>query len=108
MLLFTDKSFFNTMSVRRNLQHLKALERAPHGTLAFRYCLLKRCKVIPHNKALDGLEFNIPLPPLPEQRRSAGILSAANRKLELERMRKEKLERVKMELMNELPRGKRV
>ncbi len=45
---------------------------------------------------------------LEEQRRITEILSAADRKLELERRRKEKLERVKKGLMNELPRGKRV
>ncbi len=95
------------MSDRRNLQHLKALKRAPHGTLAFRSYLLKRCRVIPHNKVFGGLELNIPLPPLPEQRRIAGILSAADRKLELERRRKEKLERVKKGLMNELLTGRK-
>ena len=49
----------------------------------------------------------IPLPPLPEQRRIAEILSAVDRKLELERMRKEKLERVKNGLMNELLTGRK-
>ena len=48
-----------------------------------------------------------PLPPLPEQRRIAEILSAADRKLELERRRKEKLERVKKGLMNELLTGRK-
>ena len=37
-----------------------------------------------------------------EQRRIAEILSAADRKLELDRRRKEKLERVKKGLMNDL------
>ncbi len=48
---------------KKNLQHLKALERAPHGTLAFRSYLLNRVRVIPHNKAFGGLELNIPLSP---------------------------------------------
>ena len=52
---------------RKNLQHLKALERALHGTLAFRSYLLKKCRVVLHNKAFGGL--NSPFPPLPEQRR---------------------------------------
>ncbi|MBU4076585.1 MAG: restriction endonuclease subunit S [Euryarchaeota archaeon] len=52
-------------------------------------------------------KIKIPLPPLPEQRRIAEILSAADRKLELERRRKEKLERVKKGLMNELLTGKK-
>ncbi len=55
----------------------------------------------------DEHELKIPLPLLPEQRRIADILSAADRKLELERRRKEKLERVKMGLMNELLTGRK-
>jgi len=51
--------------------------------------------------------FKIPIPPLPEQRRIAEILSAVDRKLELERRRKEKLERVKKGLMNELLTGRK-
>ncbi len=51
--------------------------------------------------------YNIPLPPLPEQRGIAEILSAVDRKLELERRRKEKLERVKKGLMNELLTGRK-
>lgn len=42
-----------------------------------------------------------------EQRRIAEILSAVDRKLELERRRKEKLERVKKGLMNELLTGRK-
>jgi hypothetical protein len=95
------------MSCGTKLQNLKALERALHGTLAFRSYLLKRCRVILHNKAFGGLKLNIPLPPLPEQRRIAEILSAADRKLELERRRKEKLERVKQGLMNNLLTGRK-
>ena len=53
------------------------------------------------------LKLQIPLPPLPEQRRIAEILSAADRKLELERRRKEKLERVKKGMMNELLTGRK-
>jgi len=55
----------------------------------------------------DEHELKIPLPLLPEQRRISEILSAADRKLELERRRKEKLERVKMGLMNELLTGRK-
>ncbi len=49
----------------------------------------------------------VPLPPLSEQRRIAEILSTADRKLELERRRKEKLERIKKGLMNELLTGRK-
>ena len=56
-------------------------------------------------ETFDKYELNIPLPPLPEQRRIAEILSAVDRKLELEQRRKEKLERVKRGLMNELLTG---
>jgi len=51
--------------------------------------------------------FKIPLPPLPEQRKIAEILSTVDKKLELERKRKEKLDRIKRGLMNDLLTGKR-
>lgn len=76
---FIEKSFFNAMSVRKNLQHLKALEGAPHGTLAFRSYMLKRCIIKPHNKAFGSLKLNILLPPLHELRLIAGILSAVKK-----------------------------
>ncbi len=102
---FTEKSRLDFMSGRIKLQHLKALERVPHGTLACRSYLLMRYSTILCNKAFGGLKLNIP--PLPEQRRIAEILSAVDRKLELERRRKEKLERVKKGLMNELLTGRK-
>ncbi|MEM4973585.1 MAG: restriction endonuclease subunit S, partial [Candidatus Hadarchaeales archaeon] len=48
----------------------------------------------------------IPLPPLPEQRRIAEVLSTVDKKLELERKRREKLERIKRGLMNDLLTGR--
>ncbi len=51
--------------------------------------------------------INICLPNIFEQRRIAEILSAVDRKLELERRRKEKLERVKKGLMDELLTGRK-
>jgi len=50
--------------------------------------------------------LKIPLPPLPEQRKIVQILSTIDGKIELERKRKEKLERIKRGLMNELLTGK--
>ncbi|WP_081423274.1 restriction endonuclease subunit S [Archaeoglobus fulgidus] len=52
-------------------------------------------------------KFKIPLPPLPEQQKIAEILSTVDKKLELERKRKEKLERIKKGLMNDLLTGRR-
>ncbi len=58
------------------------------------------------NTTLVG-KTHIPFPPLPEQRRIAEILNAADKKLGLERRRKEKLESVKKGLMNDLLTGKK-
>lgn len=46
------------MSGKIELQNLKALERAPQGTLAFRSYLLIRYSTILCNKAFGGLEIN--------------------------------------------------
>jgi len=55
----------------------------------------------------DLSKIQIPLPPLPEQQKIAEILSTVDKKLELERKRKEKLERIKKGLMNDLLTGRR-
>ena len=44
------------MSGKIKLQHLKALERAPHGTLAFRSYPLMIHGTLKRNKAFGGLE----------------------------------------------------
>jgi type I restriction enzyme S subunit len=51
--------------------------------------------------------FKLPLPSPPEQHRIAEILSTVDKKIELERKRKEKLEKIKKGLMNELLTGKK-
>jgi len=51
--------------------------------------------------------LKIPLPPLSEQQKIAEILSTVDKKLELERKRKEKLERIKKGLMNDLLTGRK-
>ncbi len=38
----------------KSLQHLKALQRAPQGTLAFRFYLPTDNRVIQHNQVFDG------------------------------------------------------
>ena len=51
--------------------------------------------------------FNIPLLSYSEQKKVAEILSMVDHKLELDRKRKEKLERIKTGLMNDLLTGRR-
>ena len=51
--------------------------------------------------------YLIPLPPLPEQKKIAEILSTVDKRLELLRKRKEKLERIKRGLMEDLLTGRR-
>lgn len=52
-------------------------------------------------------QVKLPLPPLPEQQKIAEILSAVDGRLELLRKRKERLERIKKGLMEDLLTGKR-
>jgi type I restriction enzyme S subunit len=52
-------------------------------------------------------QFKISLPPLPEQKKIAEILSTVDKRLELLRKKKEKLGRVKKGLMNDLLTGRR-
>lgn len=51
--------------------------------------------------------LKVPLPSLPEQQKIAEILSTVDKGLELLRKRKERLERIKKGLMNDLLTGKR-
>ncbi len=51
--------------------------------------------------------FKLPLPPLEEQKKIAEILGTVDRKLELLRARRERLERVKKGLMNDLLTGRK-
>ena len=53
------------------------------------------------------LKIKVPIPPTSEQRKISEILSTVDKKLELERKRKEKLERIKKGLMSELLTGKK-
>jgi len=58
-----------------------------------------------HTKYL--LKLKLPLPPLPEQQKIAEILSTVDKRLVLLRNKKEKMERIKKGLMNDLLTGKR-
>jgi type I restriction enzyme S subunit len=55
----------------------------------------------------DLKRIKIPLPPLPEQRKIAEIMAEVDKKLELEKSRKQKLGRIKKGLMNDLLTGKK-
>ncbi len=52
-------------------------------------------------------QFKIPLAPLPEQQKIAEILGGADERLELLRKRRERLEKIKRGLMNDLLTGKK-
>jgi predicted nucleic acid-binding protein len=54
--VFDTNVFVSALISKIKLQHLKALERAPHGTLAFRSYLLRIYSTILCNKAFGGLE----------------------------------------------------
>jgi len=58
-------------------------------------------------KKEDIENFLLPLPPLPEQKKIAEILGTVDKRLELLRKKKEKLERVKKGLMDDLLSGKK-
>ncbi len=51
--------------------------------------------------------FKLPLPPVPEQKKIAEILSTVDKRLELLRKKREKLEKVKKGLMDDLLNGKK-
>jgi len=62
--------------------------------------------VVPGLKRELVYSLKMSLPPLPEQQKIAEILSTVDRKLEVERKRKEKLERIKKGLMDLLLTGR--
>lgn len=75
----------------------KHLERFALRSAAGSYAIITQT-------SLQNLKLQ--LPPPPEQKKIAEILSTVDKKLELERKRKEKLERIKKGLMSDLLTGK--
>jgi type I restriction enzyme S subunit len=67
---------------------------------------LKAGSTINHLYQKDFVLFKIPLPPIPEQERIATILSQIDEVIEKEQAYKEKLERIKKGLMEDLLTGK--
>ncbi|MCX7785510.1 MAG: restriction endonuclease subunit S, partial [candidate division WOR-3 bacterium] len=62
---------------------------------------------LPYLNIKNIVKFLIPLPPFPEQQKIAEILSTVDELLNLEQKRKEKLERIKKGLMNDLLTGRK-
>lgn len=62
---------------------------------------------IPQLTAPKFAKYKIPLPPLPEQKKIAEILMTMDKKIEVLKKRKEKLERIKKGLMEELLTGRK-
>ncbi|MCP2519529.1 restriction endonuclease subunit S [Candidatus Aminicenantes bacterium AC-708-M15] len=73
----------------------------------------KKLKSLAQGSTIKGIlreelaKLKIPLPPLHEQKKIAEILSSIDKKLEILRKRKEKLERIKKGLMEDLLTGKK-
>lgn len=86
------------------------------NSLFYAYYLMSKKTLLEHSssgstfkeltkKTLE--DFNIVFPALIEQKKIAKILSAVNERVELLRNKKEKLERIKKGLMNELLTGRK-
>jgi len=68
--------------------------------------LLNEATGVPSLSRENIKSIQIPLPPLPEQHRIASILSQIDEAIEKEQKYKEKLERIKKGLMEDLLTGK--
>ena len=86
------------------------------NSIFYTYYLLSKKSFLEHSssgstfkelskKTLEN--FIVPLPPLPEQNKIAEILSTTDTRIQLLRRKKNKLERVKRGLMNELLTGRK-
>jgi len=82
----------------------------------YTYYLLSKKTTLEHSSggstfkelSKDTLEkFQLPLPPLPEQKKIAEILSSVDKRLEMLHIRKNRYEKVKKGLMNDLLTGKK-
>ncbi len=101
--------------IGRGLAAIRVNGKRLHHLLLFYYLKLKKEKIESMSsgstfKAVkrDDIErLTIPIPPLSEQKKIAEILSTVDKRLELLRKRRERLERVKKGLMNDLLTGKK-
>jgi len=101
--------------IGRGLAAIRVNEERLHYRMLFYYLKFKRRKfeslssgsTFKAIKRNDIKGFPVPLPSLPEQKKIAEILSTVDKRLELLRKRKEKLERIKKGLMSELLTGKK-
>ena len=86
------------------------------NSVFYAYCLLSKKTILEHLSGGSTFKelpkntlgnFNVPYPSAPEQQKIAEVLSDVDKKIELERKRKSKLERIKKGLMNDLLTGRK-
>ncbi len=105
----------NTINVATNQAILGIILDKDKANTDYVYYFFKNIKLIRYAKQstqanltaeiIKNLE--IPLPPIREQKHIAEILNTIDKKLGLQKLRKEKIEKVKKGLMNELLTGKK-
>ena len=101
--------------IGRGLSAIRTMNNKLHYIFLFYYLKFngKQFEIISTGSTFKAIRkedienFLIPLPPLEEQKKIAEILSTVDKKLELQKQRKEKLERIKKGLMNDLLSGKK-
>ena len=86
------------------------------NSVFYAYCLLSKKTILEHLSGGSTFKelpkntlgnFNVPYPSAPEQQKIAEVLSDVDKKIELERERKGKLERIKKGLMSDLLSGRK-
>ncbi len=108
-----EKGIMDSHLMRIQVDKSKCLPIFLSKLLNDAYIIKRQITAMSQGAIMSGLNsqivknIKIPLPPLPEQQKIAEILSTVDKKLELERKRKEKLERIKKGLMNDLLTGRK-